>query len=498
MYDDHANNRTNATELTLGTAQSGMIEVGNDKDCFKVELVAGQRYLFEMGMPGYGALSYGSLTLQSAAGSSLLAESDSKGFAYTYTPTTSGTYYLEASGYWTDRVGGYSVQVSESAADDHGDTRTTATALTLGSTQSGAIEVGNDKDYFKVDLVAGQRYLFEMSMPAYSTLSDSKMTLQDALGSTLMSDYDGGSYVYAPTASGSYYLQVDGYYTGSVGGYVVKANNLKDGVSENEILIGTSAAERLQGNAGNDSLDGKAGADTLIGGAGVDTVSGGTGNDTYVVNITVAGALEDVVRETSTLATEIDTVNLLGVSTNTSAVTLSLATAVLRNIEHLDASRTESSLLNLTGNAVANKLTGNAANNVLKGGAGNDILIGKAGNDTLIGGAGKDVLTGGVGNDVFDFDTLAQSGLTNATRDVITDFVSGQDKIDLSTLDANAVLAGNQAFTGLIGANVAFSQAGQLKLVSGVLYGNTDADVAAEFSIALTGITTLVNTDFVL
>ena len=42
------------------------------------------------------------------------------------------------------------------------------------------------------------------------------------------------------------------------------------------------------------------------------------------------------------------------------------------------------------------------------------------------------------------------------------------------------------------------TKAGQLKLVAGMLYGNTDVDAAAEFSIALTGITTLANTDFVL
>ncbi len=236
--------------------------------------------------------------------------------------------------------------------------------------------------------------------------------------------------------------------------------------------------ENLTGSKYNDTLTGNAAANVLNGGAGADTMTGGNGNDTYYVN-----HASDVVNE------------VLAGGTDTVFSTL-LAYTLRANVEKGVVQGTVAG--NLTGNALANTLTGNTAVNQLNGGAGNDTLNGNAGNDILIGGAGKDMLTGGAGHDVFKFNTLAESGLTATTRDVITDFVRGQDKIDLSTLDANTALAGNQAFTGLIGANVAFTKAGQLKLNAGVLYGNTDADAAAEFSIALTGITTLANTDFIL
>ena len=82
---------------------------------------------------------------------------------------------------------------------------------------------------------------------------------------------------------------------------------------------------------------------------------------------------------------------------------------------------------------------------------------------------------------------------------MISDFTSGQDKIDLSTLDANTATVTNDAFNGtLISSATSFTTAGQLKLVSGVLYGNTDADSTAEFAIQLTGITALSAVDFVL
>ena len=111
---------------------------------------------------------------------------------------------------------------------------------------------------------------------------------------------------------------------------------------------------------------------------------------------------------------------------------------------------------------------------------------------------GKDVLTGGAGNDIFDFNALAETGLTSATWDIISDFVHGADKIDLSTLDANTATVTNEAFNSIIGSTAAFSAAGQLKVSAGVLYGNTDADSAAEFAIQIVGFNSATTADFIL
>jgi len=74
-------------------------------------------------------------------------------------------------------------------------------------------------------------------------------------------------------------------------------------------------------------------------------------------------------------------------------------------------------------------LIGNSHDNFLSGGAGSDILIGGAGNDILAGGLGNDTLTGGAGNDTFVF---SHTGAANA--DTITDYVVGEDAIDLQEL----------------------------------------------------------------
>ena len=57
--------------------------------------------------------------------------------------------------------------------------------------------------------------------------------------------------------------------------------------------------------------------------------------------------------------------------------------------------------------------------------------------------------------------------------------------IDVSTIDANVLLLGNQAFN-FIGA-LPFTAPGQLRYSGGVLQGSTDADLFSEFEIQLTG-----------
>lgn len=230
---------------------------------------------------------------------------------------------------------------------------------------------------------------------------------------------------------------------------------------------GNSLANIISGNGANNVLNGQAGADIM---------SGGLGNDTYYVD-----NANDVVTEAANG----------GVDTVISSVTRALGVAQ----ENLTLSG--SALINGTGNELANQLIGNTAKNVLNGAAGNDTLSGGLGDDTLIGGAGKDSLTGGSGYDIYGFNALSEMGLTSANWDVITDFYVGADKIDLSALDADTSTALNDAFTSLIGSNDAYTAAGQLKLSNGVLYGNTDADAAAEFAIQLVGVSNMSLADFV-
>ncbi|MEH2156937.1 beta strand repeat-containing protein [Nostoc sp.] len=163
-------------------------------------------------------------------------------------------------------------------------------------------------------------------------------------------------------------------------------------VAGNDIINGGAGNDTINTAAGNDTINGGAGNDTIDGGAGNDVMTGGTGNDTYIVDST-----GDIVTETSTLSTEIDTVKA------------SITYTLTANVENLIL--TGSNAINGTGNSLNNTLTGEgvgdnilnggAGNDTLDGGAGTDTLDGGAGNDTLIASIGKDVMKGGTGNDTY-------------------------------------------------------------------------------------------------
>lgn len=156
------------------------------------------------------------------------------------------------------------------------------------------------------------------------------------------------------------------------------------------------------------------------------------------------------------------------------------------------------SISGLAGNDVIYGLEGN---DILNGATGFDSIIGGLGKDLLIGGVGKDNLTGGTGADKFKFAAVTETGITATTRDTITDFKHAQgDKIDLSAIDANTALAGNQAFSFIGTAAFSTNATGQLRFdaLNHLVYGSNDADTAAEFSILLTGVTSLTASDFIL
>ena len=113
----------------------------------------------------------------------------------------------------------------------------------------------------------------------------------------------------------------------------------------------------------------------------------------------------------------------------------------------------------------------------------------------------SDVLTGGAGNDRFDFNAIGETSKAAATRDVVTDFSHGHDKIDLATIDARTTAAGNQAFK-FIAQQAFHHKAGELHVVKlaghSVVEGDVNGDGHADFQIDLKGLVSLTAIDFVL
>ena len=142
---------------------------------------------------------------------------------------------------------------------------------------------------------------------------------------------------------------------------------------------------------------------------------------------------------------------------------------------------------------------------LLTGGAGANTLQGTVRADVLFGSTGRDTMTGGAGADTFVFTALNQSGITAASRDVITDFVNGTDRIDLSGIDAKTTVIGNDAFTFIgngVFAGGGAAGAGQLRYsfagTNTIVEGDVNGDGLADFQIQLTGHHTMTVADMVL
>lgn len=117
---------------------------------------------------------------------------------------------------------------------------------------------------------------------------------------------------------------------------------------------------------------------------------------------------------------------------------------------------------NAIGSSKRDYLKGNDADNVLTGNGGDDVLNGYAGADTY---------NGGEGLDTFIFSTIE-------TGDMVSDFVSGEDMIDLSQSGVAFNFINDAAFS---------NTAGELRYANGVLTGDVDGDGSADLSINLNG-----------
>jgi Ca2+-binding RTX toxin-like protein len=232
-------------------------------------------------------------------------------------------------------------------------------------------------------------------------------------------------------------------------------------VSSNYALGDDVSVETLWIVAGLPGLDvtGNRFDNTFFSGTGADTLRGRDGNDVYYVNDSA-----DLVIE------------LAGEGYDRVLTTVDYALAEGAHVE----------LLAVRGNQGL-VLSGNALDNTIQGGAGAD---------TIIGGGGRDVMTGGLGADVFVFAAITDTE-TGKRRDVIEDFGTGADRIDLSAIDAATGLAGHQAFAfaGGAGSHAIWTTA---SIHGTVVRGDVTGDGIADFEILVKSSVPLTADHFVL
>ncbi len=280
--------------------------------------------------------------------------------------------------------------------------------IAVGGTATGVLQQAGDRDWFAVQLQAGNTYSVTEtgSTGRGGTLADPFLRLHDSSGALIASDddiVDGANpdsrLSFTPTASGTYYVEagafVDGYagsytvgvtqtatgtvttgpgqvITGAAGGDTIQAPETND-----TITAGSGGSNYLRGNGGDDSIQGGAAFDDINGNKGNDTIDGGSGGGDYLVG----GQGNDLI----------------------------------------------------TGHASANQILGNLGNDTLMSGSGADVVRGGQGDDVIVAGSGDQFLSGDRGSDTITagsgHDTI--HGSQDAGIDRILNFSAGHDVVEL-------------------------------------------------------------------
>lgn len=156
---------------------------------------------------------------------------------------------------------------------------------------------------------------------------------------------------------------------------------------------------------------------------------------------------------------------------------------------------------NFVGSAGDDTYAGTDFGDLVEGNKGNDKLRGGLGDDDIHGGRGIDKLYGEAGADTFFFAT-GDSAAKQKNADTIFDFErSDGDLFDLTAIDGNEKLADDQALD-FIGKHAFTGDAGELRFekIKGetYIYGDTDGNRKADFTIHLDDAIGLKAADFLL
>lgn len=299
----------------------------------------------------------------------------------------------------------------------------------------------------------------------------------------------------------------------------------------NDTITAGIGADSLLGGDGNDSISGGDGADTITGGAGSDAIIGGEGSDTYSAVGMNAANID------GSAGTSIGAVVNLGATTLTSAAITAATLTVNMAAPGISAAVSSIGAGSASYLYTANTTTGSTAVDTLTtienvvGSTGIDYIVGSAASNTITGGTGADRMTGGAGATVSDTfvinigDSVARTAETvteaslAATEtfvfqngvDIITDFVSGVDFLDVGTAANYTLIAAGAAISGrTAGSNYAirggwtnatgtFAQAdaGADLLVVTSAVTNTVSGATELGIVVLVGVTALTTADFI-
>lgn len=240
--DDFVATTSTTGSVVVGGSAMGEIEADGDQDWFAVELEGGTAYRIDLeGWRTDGGTLYNPYFrgVHDSDGNLILGTTSDYGgidlnARITFTPTDHGTYYLAAganSGVnGGPGVGTYTISVREDG-DDFTAGTDTAGSLTVGVPETGEIEDRNDRDWFAVELEAGQAYQFDaepVSASGNRLIHVQVQGIYDADGNMIPNTASREPVTYTPTEAGTYYVSIGNTFGIGEGPYQVSAVALDD------------------------------------------------------------------------------------------------------------------------------------------------------------------------------------------------------------------------------------------------------------------------------
>ena len=247
--DDFPADTTTTGQVDVGGSATGNVESVGDADWFLVELEAGTRYQIDLeGTPTVrGTMSDPIINAVRDAGGDTIAgtRNDDSGVGNNartiFTATASGAHYVVAAAYQS--TGTYTLSVivlgangASEADTDFPDTTATTGRVDVGASVTGNIENNADYDMFRVDLEAGKIYQIDLegAHNGRGTLPDPYLLVYDGLG-TAQAQYNdvdnslgnlNSRGAFAPTATGTYYLEVLEANSANTGTYTLSVRDI--------------------------------------------------------------------------------------------------------------------------------------------------------------------------------------------------------------------------------------------------------------------------------
>ena len=259
--DDFSAGTDTTGAVDVGGSVSGHLELWNDRDWFAVELEGGRFYSICLDGSWTGDNTLYDPVLRAIYDTDGNRVASAGGHwggnrKATFAPLDDGTYYVEAGGGGGDE-GTYTLSVTDVShriSDDFEAGTGTTGRVAVGGSATGEIDYIGDRDWFAVELSAGNTYRFDQEHPPNVLYAPLLRGIHDADGNFIAgtrdsSDSYGDSRVFfTPEDTGTYYVAA-GASANATGSYTLSVINYSSVSDDYAAGTGTTGAVAVGGSA---------------------------------------------------------------------------------------------------------------------------------------------------------------------------------------------------------------------------------------------------------